>query len=292
MSARPGARCVWPQAAQLGEGPCWVDDTLWFVDITAQRVCSFKPHSDERRSWSAPARCSFVLPTSSGAFIVGLPDGVHLFDPQTGSFERRVMVEADLTQNRLNDACIDARGRLWFGTLHEPNREPAGAVYCWDGAGAPRLVDRGFIVSNGPAFSPDGATFYHTDTFGLTVYRYDVDAAGGLSGKRPLIRIEDGAGWPDGTTVDSAGALWVGLFGGACVRRYSAEGELLAELCMPCSNVTKVAFGGSDLKTVFVTSARVGLSPAECAAQPLAGSLFVFEVEVPGLPQDTFTLRG
>jgi xylono-1,5-lactonase len=282
-------QCVWALAAQLGEGPCWSasEQALWFVDIKRWRIHRFRPDSGEQRSWPAPDQVTFLLPRGPGSFVVGLPGRLASFMPATGEFVTLVTIEHEWPRNRTNDACLDAAGRLWFGTMDDQETEPHGRLYCWDGTAPPQPRDDGYVISNGPAFSPDGRTFYHTDTKRRVVYRFDVAPDGTLSGKQTFVEIEAHAGSPDGSVVDAAGCIWVALYGGWAVRRYSPQGHLLRTVSLPCANVTKVAFGGDDFKTAFVSTARKGLSPEELAAQPLAGGLFAFKVDAPGLPLGT-----
>jgi sugar lactone lactonase YvrE len=140
------------------------------------------------------------------------------------------------------------------------------------------------VITNGPATSPDGRTLYHTDTLKGVVYAFDLDADGRVRGRRPLIRIE-GPGQPDGTTVDAEGCLWIGVWGGWRVERWSPQGEKLGHVRVPAANVTKVAFAGPELKDVYVTTARAGLSADELEQQPGAGGLYAFRAEAQGLPQ-------
>ena len=179
---------------------------------------------------------------------------------------------------------MDAKGRLWFGSMDDGENEPSGRLYRFDQGGLKRM-DEGYVITNGPAFSPDGRTLYHTDTLKKIIYAFDMDGEGALSAKRILVRIEDGVGYPDGTVVDAEGCLWIGLFLGWAARRYSPAGALLQEVRFPTANITKLAFGGPDIRTVFATTARKGLDAAALEAQPAAGGLFRFEAEVPGLPQ-------
>ncbi|HTV96225.1 MAG TPA: SMP-30/gluconolactonase/LRE family protein [Steroidobacteraceae bacterium] len=278
-------RCVWPVEAQLGEGPFWsaCEAALWFVDIKGRQIHRFDPAAAAGRSWRAPDQVSFVLPHPEGDLVVGLPRRLARFTPSTGAFADLIALEAERPGNRMNDACVDAAGRLWFGSMDDRESEPSGALYRWDYAAEPLTCDQGFVISNGPAFSPDGRTLYHTDSLRRMIYCFDVGGDGAAAGKRPFIEIEEGAGWPDGTSVDGEGCLWVALYGGWAVRRYSPRGELLEVVELPCANPTKLALGGEELKTAFVTSARKGLSAAERAAQPLAGALFAFEADVAGL---------
>jgi xylono-1,5-lactonase len=271
--------------AQLGEGPVWVprDNCLWFVDILGEQVHRYRPATGEHRAWPAPAKISFIVPMEDCGFLVGLKTGLSRFNPDSGDFEHSSTVEAHLPGNRLNDACVDRDGVLWFGSMDDLETDATGCLYSLN-HGRAVARDRGYVVSNGPAFSPCGRFFYHTDSANRVIYLFDYAATSGLSGKRVFVRIEAGAGFPDGTTVDADGCVWVALWKGWAVRRYSPNGELLSSIRFPCANVTKIAFAGDDLCTAYATTASCGLSPAERAAQPLAGDLFSFQCAVPGLP--------
>lgn len=286
MSARAKPECVWPVAATLGEGPIWsaADNALWFVDIKKALVHRFDPSDGEHRTFGVGDAPSFLVPCTSGGFVIGLKSGLHRFDPGNGDCTPLLEVEPDKPGNRLNDAAVDRFGRLWFGTMDDGEVEPSGALYRFDRLGL-TCVDPGYVVTNGPAICPDGRTLYHTDTFGRVIYAFDLAADGHVSNKRAFVRIEEGAGYPDGPAVDSEGCVWTGLFGGWAVRRYAPDGTLLRTIDFPCANVTKVAFGGGDSRTVYATTARMGLSERDLASQPLAGGLFSFRSDVPGLPQ-------
>jgi sugar lactone lactonase YvrE len=273
--------------AELGEGPVWVeqDAALWFVDIKGPRVHRFDPDSGERRSWDAPAQCGFVLPIrrSPLQLLAGLKTGLHEFDPRSGEFTLFATVEPHLPDNRLNDGAVSADGALWFGSMDDFGERPTGSLYRLSPGGRCVPLDSGYVVSNGPAFSPDARTFYHTDTVQRRVYAFDRDASSALSNRRVFVDIEKDGGFPDGTAVDADGCVWIAMWGGWGVRRYSPAGELLSQIRLPCANVTKVAFGGPDYSSVFVTTAWHGLSAMQRAEQPLAGDLFCFEAAVPGL---------
>lgn len=276
--------CVWPLAAELGEGPVWHGGALWFVNIKACRIHRFDPATGEGRSWDAPSAPGFIAPAAGGGWVAGLKTGLHRFDPETGAFAHLAAIEPPGLDNRINDGFVDCEGALWFGTMHDPETDPSGALYRFDRRGLVRFDD-GIPITNGPVTSPDRRTLYHTDTLARTIHAFDLDEEGEASNRRDFLRIEAGAGHPDGSVVDSEGCLWVALWGGWGVRRYSPAGELLDFVRLPCANVTKLAFGGDDLRTAYVTTAWKGLSAAERKAQPLAGGLFSFRVEIPGLPQ-------
>lgn len=278
--------CVWPVAAELGEGPLWhaTEQALYFVDIKGHAIHRCAADGSEQRSWTTPRAPGFILPRDDGDFVCGLQGGLHRFHANSGEFARLLPVEENMPDNRLNDGYVDHRGRLWFGSMDNNEQQSSGALYRWQHGGEALFQDRGYVITNGPAMSPDGKTLYHTDTLQRTVYAFDVDATGNLSRKRPFIRIE-GIGYPDGMAVDAGGFVWIALFGGWRIERFSPSGHLDGVIRFPCANVTKLVFGGPDLCTVHVTTAWKGLSPEERMQQPLAGGLFSFSVDTPGLAQ-------
>ena len=284
-----GVECVWPVAAVLGEGPVWsaASRTLWFVDIKGSRIHAFDERNGATRSIATPEFAAFVFESAAGHMLCGLRSGLFRFTPAGQEFERLLRVDAEYPSNRLNDGYVDAAGRLWFGTMDNEHCAPTGSLYRFAG-GQLRRMDANYVISNGPAMSPDGRTLYHVDTLHRRVYAFDVDAAGELSNRRAFITLDEPEVHPDGPAVDSRGNLWLALFGGWGVRCYSPDGALLCSISLPVAQCTKVAFAGPDLRTLYITTASVGLSGAQRAQQPLAGGLFRTRVEVPGLPAHRF----
>jgi sugar lactone lactonase YvrE len=256
---------------------------VWFVDIKAPAIHRFDPATGARRSWPAPARVGFLLPSRAG-WIAGLKTGLHSFNPETGNFSLLHVVEPHAPNNRLNDGFVDSEGFLWFGSMDDNEEDPSGALYQLGAEGCVRR-DPGYVVTNGPAESPDGKTLYHTDTLAGVIYAFDRTRSGSLSNKRVFVRLPAGGGYPDGPIVDAEGCVWTGVFGGWSLQRYSPGGELLGKIELPCSAVTKAAFGDEDLKTLYITTAHVALNAEERKQQPLAGGLFRARIDVPGLPQ-------
>lgn len=284
--------CLWPVAAELGEGPMWhaPSRSVYFVDIRGRRIHRCAADGSQRQSWDAPGAPGFIVPVAGGGFACALPDGLYRFAPETGEFASLRSVEADLPGNRFNDGYVDAQGILWFGSMDNSEEQPTGSLYRIGADGKIRSADSGYVITNGPATSPDGKTLYHTDTLKKEIYAFDVLPDGTLANKRVFVRIA-GGGYPDGMAVDAEGTLWVGLFGGGGIERYSPAGELLGKVAFPCSNVTKLAFGGEDLRTVYATTAWKGLSEEQRAREPLAGGLFTFRTATPGLAQHAFSLQ-
>ncbi len=276
---------VWSLGAELGEGPVWVrrDSALWFTDIKKRQIHRFEPTSGDKKSWEAPEYVGFALPAAPGGFIAGLQSGLSHFDERSGAFRPVALVEPDLPANRINDGTVDPNGRLWFGTMDNDEKAETGVIY--------RLGDHGSVIksggecciTNGPAVSPDGRTLYHIDTLRGLVFACTVSDEGSLTERRLFCQIDSRDGYPDGPTVDSEGCVWIGLYSGWSARRYSPDGRLIETVRFPVSNVTKIAFGGPDLRTGFATTARQGLKPEQLAEQPQAGDLFAFEVETPGI---------
>ncbi|MDX3910754.1 MAG: SMP-30/gluconolactonase/LRE family protein [Sphingobium sp.] len=271
--------------AALGEGPIWVgrDRALWFVDIKAPAIYRFDPETEDLETWAAPAQVGWIVPAARGDFIVGLQTGVHRFDPSTSAFTLLHDPEAHLPGNRLNDATVDHRGRIWLGSMDDAEEAVSGRIYRMDEGSTTDTGLSPVTITNGPAVSPDGTILYHVDTLGRTIWQSRIGDDGTLEGTAPFVTIEEGAGHPDGPVVDAEGCVWIGLFGGWGVRRYDPAGELISHVAFPVANITKIAFGGGDLSTVYATTARKGLSEAELQEQPYAGDLFAFRPGVRGL---------
>jgi sugar lactone lactonase YvrE len=270
-------------AAELGEGPVWVarEKTVYFVDITGRTIHSWR-EDGRGRSWRAPAEPGFIFPVDDGGFICGMRDGLYHFDPATGTFVLIRPIEQDRPHHRINDGYMDATGRLWFGTMNRDCKTVGGALYSLEKDNTLRVHDTGYIVTNGPVVNPDGLTLYHTDSATRTVYTFDLSVDGILANKRRFIQFSESV-YPDGMAVDQAGNVWVALFNGWRVEKYSPKGEKLREIRFPCANVTKPAFGGDDLRTLYVTTAWIGLAPESRMNQRLAGGLFAVNVQTPGV---------
>ncbi|WP_020652427.1 SMP-30/gluconolactonase/LRE family protein [Massilia niastensis] len=283
--------CLWEIKATLGEGVLWHAATrqVWFVDIKERRIHCCEADGRNRRSWHAPGQVSFIVPAADGGFVCALEDGLYRFIETRGEFVPLAKIEAEEHGNRFNDGHVDAAGRLWFGSMDDSEEQARGALYRFDGR-LVRRMDEDYVITNGPAVSPDGRTLYHTDTLARRIYAFDLLPDGGLAHKRVLVELE-GGGYPDGMAVDAEGHLWVATFGGWRIDRFDTQGRKLGEVRFPCANITKLAFGGDDLRTVYVSSARKGLSAAQLATQPLAGGLFTFRADVPGLPQHALRLQ-
>lgn len=281
----PQPEVVWCLDCQLGEGPVWLahEAALRFVDIKRGHLHRFDPASGVGTTLDVGGNPSFIVPTDDGGLLVGSRHGLHRLENEALGAPLVAIPQAP--HNRTNDATVDAAGRLWFGTMDNGETASTGTVWCWDrGTLHPTSVSA--VVTNGPAASSDGRVLYHVDSGNRTIWRSRIDGPA-LRDTTVFIQLDQPDGYPDGIVTDADDCLWVALWDGWGVRRYAPDGRLLLHVALPCARVTKIAFGGADLRTAYVTTARVGLDAAALAQQPLAGSLFAFAAPVAGrvLPQ-------
>jgi sugar lactone lactonase YvrE len=295
------AECLWTPPCELGEGCVWdgAGQRLLFVDILQPALLAWTPASSERRRWAMPEMIGWLVPRARGGWVAGLASGVAALDwdaaaapdaaPRLTWLHR---LHAPGSPLRLNDAKADARGRLWFGSMnHLDHSRPDGCLYRLDTDGTLEVVDDGYGVSNGPTFSLDGRTLFHTDTVARCIYAFDVDAAGRLQRKRVWKRIEGpdtAEGHPDGMCTDAEDHLWVARWGAGCVTRLDPDGREAARVRTGAPHTTNCAFGGPDLADLYITSARVELDAAALAAAPRSGSLFVARGAGRGLAPGVF----
>jgi sugar lactone lactonase YvrE len=270
--------------AYHAEGPVW--STRWgglrWVDMLAGDVLFLAPDGTvERRNVGRIAAA--VRPRRDGGAVVGVERGFAL-ENADGTLTHLGELWTD-PGVRMNEGSCDPDGRFYCGSMAYDKRPGAGALYRLDPDGSVRVVLEGVTISNGLDWSPDGALAYYNDTPTHRVDVFDYDRDTGLTGRRPLVRIPDEVGRPDGLTVDSEGAVWVALHGGGAVHRYTPEGTLDEVVELPVLQVTACTLGGPHLDELFITTSREGLEPG---TDPLAGSLFRAVVGVAGLPTAEF----
>ncbi|WP_069759200.1 SMP-30/gluconolactonase/LRE family protein [Streptomyces sp. LUP47B] len=266
--------------ATLGEGPTWDGERLLWIDILGARLHTYDPVSGHRTVRVLDQHIGAVKPRAGGGLVLNLRDGVALLDPDD-SF--RWLHHEPVPGRRANDAAVAPDGSLWAGTMRYDEAPGGGTLSRITGDGTHRTVLDDVAVSNGTGWSPDGRLMYYIDS---PTRRVDVlDHEGGrLSDRRPFVVIEDGAGFPDGLTVDADGCVWVALWDGGAVRRYTPDGTLDHVITLPTPRVTACAFGGPDLTDLYITTARVGLD----APHPVAGSLLVVPGAGKGVAQQPF----
>jgi sugar lactone lactonase YvrE len=281
-------------AAALSESPVWHprQQALFYVDVPGHRLHRFDPRSGELRHWDFDTDVACLAPHLDGRLLVAMRDGLWSFDPASG--ERALLEKPpyDPLKQRFNDGKCDPQGRFWVGTIDEA-REPNAALYCYAHGMLAKRVG-GIANLNGLAWSPNGRTMHWSDTKAHAIYAADFDPASGtLSRQRVFAQfalkqadqpLASYGGRPDGAAMDAEGCYWIAMFEGQRVLRLSPEGEILRIVELPVRCPTMPCFGGPDLKTLYITSARHGRPAAELIDQPWAGCVLALEVEVPGLP--------
>ncbi len=274
--------------AELGEGPHWHAERgeLVWVDIMAGAVHQFEPASGSDRSFRVGQPVGAAVPRAAGGLVLALRDGIATVEDGPGELRWLASLERDMSRTRMNDAACDAAGRLWAGTMDMSQSEPIGSLYRIDPDGSVETALTGVTISNGLGWSPDGGTLYYVDTPLKRVDAFDFEPLrGAISRRRTLIEIEEGAGSPDGLTVDEEGCIWLALWEGWSVRRYHPDGRLLGVVEVPAARVTSCAFGGARFETLYITSAR---PEAADVRQPSAGGIFVARPGPRGLPAPVF----
>lgn len=289
-------RCVFEARAELGEGPRWHagEQRLYWVDIACNELHRLEPDTgrDECRMFNDPVGCFAFM--EEGGFILAMKDGFALlpeFHAEPEPFGPQIFAgQADL---RFNDGRVDPQGRFWAGSVNITKSMRDAALYRLNGDGSIVEVEGGMLTCNGAAFSPDGKRFFHADTPSHAIRVYDFDgASGSLGNSRIFHQFPLGQGRPDGASVDAEGCYWTALFDGGRVVRLSPEGAILQEVPLPAPRPTMICFGGPDNCTAFVTTARTGLSAEALEQDPLSGSIFSFEVNVPGVAEVPFRRWG
>ncbi len=278
--------------AQLGEGPRWhaQERRLYWVDIARNELHRFDPISgaDEVRVFAAPVGC-FAF-RAGGGLLLAMKDGLATLAEWAAEpvpFGRQLL--ADRSDLRFNDGRTDPAGRFWAGTVNMAKSAHDAALYRIGGDGTIDEIEGGMLTCNGAAFSADGRQFRHADTPSHALRGYDVDpATGALSARRIVHQFEMGTGRPDGGSFDAEGFYWSALFDGGRVARIAPDGAVVETVHLPVTRPTMIVFGDEDLRRAYVTTARTGLSDEALAAQPFAGAIFCFRVEVPGLPEWPF----
>jgi sugar lactone lactonase YvrE len=291
MTSSSPFTCVLDTRASLGECPLWsvVEQALYWVDINAPSLNRFDPATGENRTMPMPASIGSFVFRAGGGFVVALRSGIWLADAQGRLGAKAAAAPFELPHHRFNDGRCDPQGRFVVGTMNE-NRDAAdAALYRLDADFALTRLFGGLTISNGLAWSPDGRTMYHADTPTRTVLAYDYDAGPGTpANPRRFAQWHGETERPDGGAVDSAGNYWIAFYRGGKVLQLSPRGERIAEYAVPAMCPTMCAFGGDDLRTLYVTSARQERAPEELARWPQSGGIFAMRVDVPGLPEPQF----
>ena len=279
-------RVAIPCGCTLGEGPIWDArrGELLFVDIEARTLLRWRTGEAEPRRHALPEKVGFVLLTGDpDRVLVGLASGLARFGLNDERLDIVLSPEPDRPGNRLNDGAAGLDGQVYFSSMDDGQTQPTGRFYRWDGVGPAQAFGEPTIVANGPAIDPERGALYASDTTHRHVYRHRLEADGTVGPRELLVAFGPGDGHPDGMTVDAEGHLWVAHFGGSRVTRFAPDGAAVLEVTVPTAQVTKVAFGGPDLGTLYVTTAA---QHRDRTIDLQAGHVFAVETGIVGRPAE------
>jgi sugar lactone lactonase YvrE len=288
---------VHDEAMQVGESAVWhaVESALYWVDIDGKAVHRMHPASGKHTRWDMPTEPSAVAADQDDNLVVATRAGMVYLNTVTGEIRELAPAPYDTAIMRFNDGRTDPAGRFWVGTIYEPRNAEKAEMHVFEGGRLRQAEIAATTNSNGLAWSPDGKTMYHADTTTHRVDAYDYDLATGVaSNPRNLVmfstdkKAADYGGRPDGAAMDSEGNYWVAMFEGGRIVCLSPTGELLREIELPARCPTSVAFGGPDLRTLYVTTASHGRSGEELAQYPHSGKVLAFQVDVAGIEQPEY----
>ncbi|MCC6776965.1 MAG: SMP-30/gluconolactonase/LRE family protein [Hyphomicrobiales bacterium] len=300
MSA--GVYCADEASMILGESALWspAEQAIYWVDGLAPAIYRKDMRSGLTAHWSAPDEVGCIGLRTGGGLVAALRSGFYGFDPASGLFDPICDPEADRPRSRFNDGKVDRGGRFWSGTVQESLTvgsadtnaryyDPVGRLWRLDpDLSVSRHAD-GITMNNGLCWSPDNRRMYFSDSFTREIVIYDFDiASGAISNRQLFARISPSRGVCDGATVDADGGFWCANIDGGCVTRYRSDGSIDRIVELPVTRPTSCCFGGPELRTLFITTARRRLSADELTRQPFAGCLLAIDTDVPGLPEPEF----
>ncbi|AUW58170.1 calcium-binding protein [Sphingobium sp. SCG-1] len=285
-------RRVTPQLDHLGECPTWDERTgtfLW-INVTGKKLLSCKPDGSEREELTVEDYPGSFALRENGGRLVAFRRKIALLNEVGREVSSHIPDVVAFDKERFNDGKCDSRGRFWVGTLDKHLQNTVGGLFRVDPDLSVHKMSEGYGISNGIAWSPDDKTLYHCDSSPTNVYAYDFDAeAGTVGNRRVFVEFEDGVSRPDGCATDSEGFLWIAAPGAGCIRRYDPDGKLESIVETPSRYPSSIAFGGADLRTLYITTLVPHALPPNDGAQPdIDGALFATEVAVPGLPVGRF----
>jgi sugar lactone lactonase YvrE len=287
---------VHDQPMAVGECPLWhaAEASLYWVDIDGFAVHRLHPASGEHRAWRMASEPSALAIDARGGLVVALRSGFAHLDTRDGAVTPITPAPYDTAVARFNDGKVDAAGRFWVGTIYEPRDQQAAQMFCLERGVVSLKWSAGMTNSNGLAFSPDQRQLYHADTTAHRIDRYDFDLASGVASNPqpfqqfPTDRANNYGGRPDGAAVDSEGAYWCAMFEGGRLLRFAPDGTLLREVKLPVRCPTMLAFGGDDLRTLYITSASHKRPAEERAQYPLTGCVLSLRVDIAGRAEPAY----
>jgi L-arabinonolactonase len=274
----------------LGEGVSWdpIDQRVWWTDVEERRLFRHDPRQRSLQTFDLPERLgSFGFVAGSDEIVAAFQSGFAIYHPESGRVDWLDRPDHGAKNLRFNDGRVDRQGRFWSGSMVEGKGKPTAKLYCLLG-GEAQVHLTNIAISNSICFSPDGRHLYFADTPQRAILRFDIDPDTGSIGNRRIFARTPPGAFPDGSNVDAQGCVWNAHWGAGRVVRYALDGSIDREINVPATQPTCIAFGGPNLDMLYVSSAREGLSADALAAQPHAGDVFVYKLDIKGLPDPRF----
>ena len=284
--------CVWKLKSLLGEGTLWVKslNSIFFVDIKKKKIFILNTKNRKKKIIKVNKEIGFLSQVKKSIFILGLKGELRIVDLKTKKKIKSIIVEKDKPLNRLNDGKTDPRGRLWFGSMDNLERNvESGSLYCLDNNFKLTKVDSNYMITNGPAFI-DTKNFFHTDSRKKIIYKIKIDNNLNIKRKKIFKKFSKFDGSPDGMTIDKLKNLWVCHFGGACISVFNKTGKKIHKIDLPAKNVTNCTFGGKNNTDLFISTARKSMNKTDLQKFKFSGSLFKVKTNIKGKATRPFKL--
>ena len=287
-------KVVWKLNCILGEGTLWVKEhnSIYFVDIKKKKIHILNVKNKKKKVIKVNKQIGFIAHIKKNIFILGLEREIRIVNLKSKKVIKSIVIEEDLSNNRINDGKTDPKGRLWFGTMDNPERSNKnGSLYCLDKDLIIHKVDTGYFITNGPAFLNEN-NFYHTDSRRRIIYKLKINKYLKIIKKEVFIKLNSKNGSPDGMTLDRNKNLWVATYGGAKLLVFNKNGKLKHTVKFPAKNITNCTFGGKNNTEIFVTTAKKSMNKSELQRYSFSGSLFSVKSNIKGLNQKNFILSN
>ena len=285
-------KAIWKAKTILGEGTLWVPshNSIYFVDIKKKNILSLNIKTNKKNIIKLDKEIGFLAHIKKDIFVLGLKSEIRIMNIKNKEILKSIKIEEDKPLNRINDGKIDLKGRLWFGTMDNPERKiKNGSLYCLDKKLTLHKVDSKYFITNGPAFI-DENTFLHTDSGRKTIFKIKINKKYKIIKKNKFLKFSKTDGSPDGMTIDSKKNIWVCHFGGACITVYNFKGKKIHKVELLAKNITNCTFGGTKRNEIFITSALKGMKKVEINKYNLSGSLFHIKTNIKGVISKSFNI--
>ena len=286
-------KVLWKLNSILGEGTLWVKEhnSIYFVDIKKKRIHILNIKNQKRKTIHLNKQIGFLAHIKKNIFILGLERELRIFDLKSKKIIKSITIENNLPKNRINDGKTDHKGRLWFGTMDNPERSiKKGSLYCLDENLNLRKVDSNYFITNGPAFLDDN-NFYHTDSRRRVIYKIKINKSFKIIKKKIFVKLKTDEGSPDGMTLDNKKNLWVCHFNGACISVFNKNGTKIHKINFPAKNITNCTFGGKNNKELFVSSATKSMLRKDYKKYRYSGSFFSIKTNMSGKLSKSYKVK-